>query len=79
MPGEAPISAATLPFNALFRSGLDSQSLVFFSTPGTPWFVFGSGDQQSICLPNGVAKLHDARRDTSRFDIAVVQWDSVNP
>ena len=41
MPGEAPISAATLPFNALLRGGLESQSIVFFSTPGTPWLYSG--------------------------------------
>lgn len=41
IPGEAPITAATLPFNALSRGGLDSQSIVFFSTPGTPWFYSG--------------------------------------
>src|SRR5262245_13958419 len=33
--------AATLPFSALLRGGLDSQSMVFFSTPGTPWLYSG--------------------------------------
>ncbi len=39
--------------------------------------VFGSGDQQAVRLPNGIAKLHHARRGASSFYIAVVQRDSV--
>src|SRR3954471_16866775 len=41
MPGDAPMMAAGLPFNALPRGGLDNQSIAFFSTPGTPWLYSG--------------------------------------
>ena len=42
-----------------------------------PMVVLGRGDQQPVRLPNGVAKLHDARRDANSLDIAVVQRDLV--
>ena len=68
MPGEAPISAATLPFNALVRGGLDGQSIVFFSTPGTPWlYAQTAGESDNVEYasdsghPVGIVR-RDARR-----------------
>jgi hypothetical protein len=40
-PGDAPITATGFPLSALLRGGRESQSMVFFSTPGTPWLYSG--------------------------------------
>lgn len=42
IPGDAPMIAAGLPLKALASGGLDSQSIVFLRTPGTPWLYSGA-------------------------------------
>ena len=64
--------AATFPFNALPRGGLDNQSIAFFNTPGTPWLYSG------VAISNASAcriapQILDTLRYAGGFDISVVE------
>jgi hypothetical protein len=57
MPGEAPINAAGLAFEARCRAAArDRQSIAFLRTPGTPWLYSGVAiSSASRCGPPGAA------------------------